>query len=103
MSGRLRNGISIVYGQVAGPFTDAMAEKRPTGRATLADRLEDLEAKSIKSAGAYHIRVRGHLQRLGVRPRREASRRQLYSTAGGRPVEGSEGDLATPPFVRNSV
>jgi thermitase len=99
VSGRLRNGISIVNGQVAGPFTDAMAEKRPTGWAALTIDWKTNQPGELGDTPGCVDACNGWEFDLVVK----LPDGNYIRPPEGRPVEGSEGDLATPPFVRNSV
>jgi len=95
VSGRLRNGISIVNGQVAGPFTDAMSDnKRSTGWAALTIDWKTNQPGLLGDTPGCVDSCNGWEFDLVVK---------LPDGNYIRAVEGSQGDLATPPFVRNSV
>ena len=94
MSGKLRNGISIVNGQVAGPSADVMAEFRPPGWATLTIDWKTNQPGELGDTPGCVDSCNGWEFDLVVR---------LPDGNYIRPVEGSNGDLATPPFVRSSL
>jgi thermitase len=100
VSGRLRNDISIVNGQVAGPFTDAMSDnKRSTGWAALTIDWKTNQPGLLGDTPGCVDSCNGWEFDLVVK----LPDGNYIRPPEGRPVEGSEGDLATPPFVRNSV
>src|SRR5215218_5815668 len=94
VSGRLRSGISIVNGQVAGPSTDAMADFRSTGYATLTIDWKTNQPGLLGDTPGCVDSCNGWEFDLVVK---------LPDGNYIRAVEGAQGDLATPPFVRNSV
>jgi thermitase len=95
VSATLRKPISITSGQVAGPFTDALPQSRPTGNATATIDWKTLQPV-IDTAGCVDA-CNGWDFDLAVR---------LPGGSFVQPVAGSQGSLTSAPFVsapRNST
>jgi hypothetical protein len=95
VSATLRKPISITSGQVAGPFTDALPQSRPTGNATVTIDWKTLQPV-IDTAGCVDA-CNGWEFDLAVR---------LPDGSFVQAVQGSQGSLTSAPFVsapRNST